>query len=401
MSQINITCHASTRKRWRRIFYVMGFGLFLFLSFNIYGDKPDEFTPAGIEPAEITPDIIMDQDGNWDECKFGKFTKGYVLKVLINIDKNLVLRDILKEENKVREKKKLPPLTVEEINLEKYIKKDDKTNQAIHICLTKDNNTAGDKVISYYFTAEITEQDRSISPVPTFKGGDFKIEKGVHLLALPEKKEKPGPPFGKKEFKFHFAEAGKKYTVSIKRYSTLDDKLKQTNAYKIFTMDFFTYHRFKLGLHTGVFFPFSRFKSFSLNYNNTSVENDQKAFVDEGTYWEPKVIFFVSYYFAGFEPESKRIGGRFCLNIGTELSSAIFKKLYFGFGYSFNYFSVSLFCSYGKKDKLAKDYPVGTVIENPNITAVPLEKEEDLRAGLVLSFPMDIATGLLGKLLGI
>jgi hypothetical protein len=387
MIQINITCQASTQKRWGRVFNVIVFSLFLLIGFNIYGENPKQ--------------VEMNQDGNMKkQIDFEKFTKGDELKVIINIEKELVLRDI-KELNKVRKKAKLPEYPTD---LNEYIRKSDEKNQAVHICWINSPHEPMKKVISYYFVAKNTVQDRTIRPISIFKGGDFKIEKVVRLSDLSKDKKQPGPPFGMIEFKFNFAEAGKKYTASIKRYSTIDDKLKQTNAYKIFTMEFLTYHRFKLGLHAGVFFPFSRFNTFSLNYKNTSVEEDQKAFVDEGTYWEPKVIFFVSLY-PGFEPErkpfSKKSGGRFSFNIGSELSSAIFKKIYLGIGYSFNYFSVSIFCSYGKEEILAEGYQDKTVIENPKITAVPLVKKAKPRVGLVISFPIDIATGLLGKLFGI
>ncbi|NIM13810.1 MAG: hypothetical protein GTO45_17200 [Candidatus Aminicenantes bacterium] len=384
MSQINITCQANTQKRWGRVFSVMVFGLFLLIGFNVYGENPSQ--------------IEIDQDGNWDEIEFEKFTKGDVLKVIINIKDGLVLRNI-EELNKKREKAKLPLLPR---CLSNYAGELDETNRAIHICLLDPNQKPGEKVISYYFVAENQAKDRTISTVPVFKGGYFK--KDLRILDFPEVIDPQWPRFGRIEIEFKFTESGKKYAASIKRYSTIDDKLKQTNAYKIFTMDFFTYHRFKFGLHAGLFFPFSRFNTFGLNFENTSVENDQKAIVAAGTYWEPKVIFFVSFY-PGFEPErkpfGKKAGGRFSFNIGTELSSAIFKKIYLGLGYSFNYFSVSFFCSYGKEEVLAEGYQDKTVIENPNITAVPLAKKADPRLGLVISFPIDIATGLLGKILGI
>jgi hypothetical protein len=341
----------------------------------------------------------MDQDGNWKEIDFEKFTKGDILKVIINIEGEPVLRKI-EELNKERAKASKPLLPT---TLSSYTEDFDLTNRAVHINWVDDAfQPVEKKVISYYFVAENPSNDRTINPIPIFKGGLFKM--GVHAYNF-DKVITPGePPFGKVQFEYHFAEAGKKYTASIKRYSTMDDKLKQTNAYKIFTMEFYTYHRFKFGLHAGVFFPFSSFNTFGLSFKNTSVENDQKAFVDVGTYWEPKVIFFVSIY-PGFEPErkpfGKKAGGRFSFNIGSELSSAIFKKLYLGIGYSFNYFSVSIFCSYGKEEVLAEGYQDKTVIENPKITAVPLAKNAEPRVGLVLSFPIDIATGLLGKLFGI
>lgn len=71
MSKSNITCQMSKQKRWGRIFSVMVFGLFLFLSFNVYGENPNE--------------IEIDKEG-----------KKALFKVLVST--NLTIHSLLKGE---------------------------------------------------------------------------------------------------------------------------------------------------------------------------------------------------------------------------------------------------------------------------------------------------------------
>lgn len=77
------------------------------------------------------------------------------------------------------------------------------------------------------------------------------------------------------------------------------------------------------------------------------------------------------------------------------------KKISFGLGFEIKHFSANLFVSCGKEDILDPDYEVDDEIVNPVITAAPLRKELQWWWGMRLSFPLDLTTSILGKLIGL
>ena len=123
---------------------------------------------------------------------FGKFTKGDILKVIINIEGEPVLRKI-EELNKERAKASKPLLPT---TLDRYKEESDKENQVVHInWVNAALQPVEKKVISYYFVAENPSNDRIINPIPIFKGGFFKM--GVHAYNFTSITPPGKPRFGK------------------------------------------------------------------------------------------------------------------------------------------------------------------------------------------------------------
>jgi hypothetical protein len=258
----------------------------------------------------------------------------------------------------------------------------------------------GEIIMTYFFVLTQVDEDRKIDPIK-LKTAAIKLEiLGLKLmLKVKEKIEEL-------KFPVKLLKSGKQYTSSIVRYDSKDDKLKQTssNSYKIFKETFRTYHRYYIGLNAGLFFPFSKTDTYGLQFTNSEVKEEQNPTVVQSSTKNVKAIIFLSFY-PGIEPERKiefkHFYQRFHFNVGTEVSNTILKRLYLGLGFEFSNFSLNIFYSTGKEDKHDPDYPPGTVIKNPKITTVPLIKESISRWGIVISVPIDVATGPLGKLIGI
>ena len=260
-------------------------------------------------------------------------------------------------------------------------------------------------IATYFFVVKMTEEARKISSFKTKSNYLFR-EGGTF-----EKILTPRTDYDRKVliYTMELGRISSKYTLNILMYDNKGDKLTQSgsSSYKIFNETFYTYFRDYFGVHAGIFFPFKKSDSYGLAHSKTApVQGVPGPYpkVTHGTVFQPKALVFLSIS-PGVESERIIFGNQFWkrlhLNIGTEISESVLKKIYLGLGFEIKHFSINLFVSHGKEDILDPDYEVDEEIVNPAITAVPLSKEPQWRLGMGLSFPLDLATSILGKLIGL
>lgn len=299
---------------------------------------------------------------------FGSYIYGYEPALVMKIDQN--------------------GESLEPINITKYSKGD-----IIQLKISVPQNE------NFYFVADMNREDRKVKSIPIYTDGQF--ERNFLKSGAAETGNQIVP------FEFQFKEAGSKYTLTITRYNKKPDGDEKVQCLVIFKKVFHTYHRYIFGIKAGIFFPFSEYKTdvYSLKYQNTAAAEEQLPSIVHSQNKDAKLILFLSIYPPGFEP-GRRITPdnffrRFHLNIGTEVSKSVLKKMYLGVGYELKTVSINIFYSRGKEDVLADGYAPGTVIVNPKITSVPVSSKSISRWGIAVSLPIDIATNLLGKIIGI
>ncbi len=198
--------------------------------------------------------------------------------------------------------------------------------------------------------------------------------------------------------------AGRKYTLKINRYDSLEDKLRGKNPATVYEGNFSTYHVYYVGLNAGWLLPLNKnFYSYTLYHTNPGDASDGSLQTIRRTrYYQTQAILFASFYPCGIEPEGPLSWKNIHLNLGTELSSSIMKSLYVGAGYDFRFFSVNLFYGITKASVLPEEYSiyVNQTIANNKITSLPLLEKWDKFAGLAISFPFSLAV-IFGKLIGL
>jgi len=198
--------------------------------------------------------------------------------------------------------------------------------------------------------------------------------------------------------------AGRKYSLKINRYDSLEDKLRGKNPATVYEGNFSTYHVYYVGLNAGWLLPLNKnFYSYTLYYANPADASASPLQTIRRTrYYQTKAILFASFYPCGIEPEGPLSWKNIHLNLGTELSSSIMKSLYVGAGYDFRFFSVNLFYGIIKASVLPDEYSnyANQTIANIKITSLPLIEKWDKFAGLAISFPFSLAA-IFGKLIGL
>jgi hypothetical protein len=188
----------------------------------------------------------------------------------------------------------------------------------------------------------------------------------------------------------------KNTAVSIHKSADADQNSSQGKI--IFAESLQTRARYYLGSHVGVFIPFRESPDFNLGYTSPT---DVNATIIENRLLNVTMVFIGSIYPFGFEPESKCISRRrIQLNLATELSSSIFKKIYFGPGYDFTYFSISVLARFGATQELQSGFKPGDQVTS-SINTVPTLSKNKLDLGVTISFPLDLMIGWLGRSLGI
>jgi hypothetical protein len=201
-----------------------------------------------------------------------------------------------------------------------------------------------------------------------------------------------------------FIDDGRRYSLKISWYKSLDDKLRGKEPAVIYEGHFSTYHVYYVGLNAGWLFPLNKnFYSYSLYHTDPADGSDGSLQTLRRTrYYQTKAILFASIYPWGIEPEGPLSWKNTQLNLGTELSSSIMKSLYVGVGYDFRFFSVNLFYGITKASVLPDEYAnyANQTIANKKITSLTLLEKWDKFAGLAISFPFSLAA-IFGKLIGL
>ena len=258
---------------------------------------------------------------------------------------------------------------------------------------------------TYFFVVKQSEELRKVSSFKT---------KSIYVFQEGGKREtvlSPRTDYDEKALIYTLKLDGisRQYTLNILMYKKEEDKLKQSGSksYKIFNETFYTYFRDYFGVHAGVFFPLKKYDSYGLAYSNIAPEVGVPGpypTITHDMVFKPKALVFLSFS-PGVESERNIFGNqfwkRFHLNLGTELSESVLKKFYFGLGFEIKHFSINVFVSHGKEDTIGPGYEVGDEIKNPAITTAPIKEELQWRWGLGLSFPLDLATSILGRLIGL
>lgn len=199
------------------------------------------------------------------------------------------------------------------------------------------------------------------------------------------------------------SEVGVRYNIAVTKYKEDIDRIKRDKekGIVIFERGFETYARYYLGMYVGFLFPFHNSTDYNLLYEKPDAA---RPVIIEGESYKPRMLIYSSFYPFGYEPERPIFGRkmlhRIHIDIGTELSNQVFKKVYVGLGYDFRYFSLSLFTGLGTVDQLREGFETGAEV-SPELKSVPLEGKFKARFGIAVGLPFDIATNWLGKVLGI
>lgn len=229
------------------------------------------------------------------------------------------------------------------------------------------------------FKIDISSKKSKYELVPIFTG----------RTELPSK-EVPKIP-ARQMCSFILDESGTIYQIKVTREDLNSDK-------PIFVENLRTKARYYLGSHVGVFYPFRESAEYNLGY---ATPNDVNATIMDNKLRSVTMVFVGAVYPFGFEPEGKAFSyGRIQLNLATELSSSIFKKIYFGPGYDFTYFSISVLFRFGATQELQSGFKVGNQVSS-SIKTVPAVSKNRLDWGVTVCLPLDLMIGWLGKSLGI
>jgi len=201
-----------------------------------------------------------------------------------------------------------------------------------------------------------------------------------------------GPPA---DHTFVLDEPGTTYQIKVTRLGKDADKDKEK---EIFSESLQTRARYWFGSHVGIFEPFEATSEYSLGY---VTKDDAKATIVETRRRNVTMIFIGTIYPFGFEPAGAIFSPRrIQIDLATELSSAIFKKLYFGLGYDFTFFSIGVLGRFGAVDELKSGFLPGDQVAT-DIKDVPTVSKNKQDWGLVLCVPLDLMAGWLGRAVGI
>jgi len=236
------------------------------------------------------------------------------------------------------------------------------------------------------FKIKITPQKSKYEIIPIFAGAT----KPIRLMGVVKKCCEAPRTLASS---FILNESGTTYRIEVSRQATLKE-----NETVIFTESLQTRTRYFLGSHVGVFIPFGRSAEYSLAYAGP---NDAEATVMENNLRTVTMVFIGTLYPFGFEPESECWSHRrIQFNLAAELSSPIFKRIYFGLGYDFTYFSISLLARFGAIQELRNGFKPGDQVSN-SIKTAPTVSKNKLDWGVTLCLPLDLMVGWLGRTLGI
>jgi hypothetical protein len=166
----------------------------------------------------------------------------------------------------------------------------------------------------------------------------------------------------------------------------------------IFAESLRTKARYYFGSHVGGFVPLRKSSEYALGYAGPDAAD---PVIMESRLRSVPMVFVGTVYPFGFEPESRLLSRRRVqLNLGTELSGQIFKKVYFGLGYDFTYFSVGALVRYGETQALQSGFAVGDPVPD-GVDEAPTVAKNKLDIGLTVCLPLDLMIGWLGRSLGI
>jgi hypothetical protein len=201
---------------------------------------------------------------------------------------------------------------------------------------------------------------------------------------------------------FFLDESGTTYEIKVTRSTTdkASDKPDEQAPKVIFDECLRTRARYYLGSCVGISFPLRKSARYSLGYVNATSGD---ATIVENYSLNVRMVFLGSIYPFGFEPEDGTLSyRRIQLNIGTEISSSIFKQIYFGPGYDFTYCSIGVLFRYGETQELQSGFNVGELITNGIAyqEPVPLVSKNKFGWGLTLCLPVDFLFSWLGKAVG-
>lgn len=214
--------------------------------------------------------------------------------------------------------------------------------------------------------------------------------------------------------KIVLGESNTKYLIKITQFENMTKQLKGKDGMVLYNDRLVTYQSFHFELQTGIYFPLQTGNRYSLRYKNiddnfSDNEDDiatarKPYIIEEDQPYNTRFALLFSWYPGRFIPESKKFSHRFHLNIGTELSKTIFEVLYFGVGYkAWNWVSFDLLARYGSTSTLDTEsgFNVGGQVHNDNVEEIPLVHKDHWEISIALSFPLSIATDIIGKVLGI
>jgi hypothetical protein len=166
----------------------------------------------------------------------------------------------------------------------------------------------------------------------------------------------------------------------------------------IFAESLRTRPRYYLGSHVGAFVPLRRSSEYALGYAGPDAA---APVIMESRLRSVPMVFVGTVYPFGFEPGCEAVSPRRVqVNLGTELSGQIFKKVYFGLGYDFTYFSVGALFRYGETQALQSGFSVGGPVPD-GVDEAPTVAKNKLDIGLTVCLPLDLMIGWLGRSLGI
>ena len=156
--------------------------------------------------------------------------------------------------------------------------------------------------------------------------------------------------------------------------------------------------RYYFGSHVGAFVPMRRSSEYALGYAGPDAAD---PVIMESRLRSVPMVFIGTIYPFGFEPGGEVLSPRRVqVHLGTELSGAIFKKVYFGLGYDFTYFSVGALARYGETRALQSGFAVGDPVPD-GVDEPPTVAKNRLDIGLTVCLPLDLMIGWLGRSLGI
>jgi hypothetical protein len=192
---------------------------------------------------------------------------------------------------------------------------------------------------------------------------------------------------------FTLDESGTTYQIKVTKLDTDPAKDKD-----IFTESLQTLARYYFGSHIGVFVPIGKSSEYSLGYASPS---DTNLTVMENKLRNISMVFIGTVYPFGMEPDGEYCSyRRIQLNLATELSSAIFQKIYFGIGYDFTYASISLLGRLATVQELQSGFKPGDKITG-GLTSAPTASRNKLDWGVAICMPINLMMSWLGKSLGL
>jgi len=247
---------------------------------------------------------------------------------------------------------------------------------------TKVTIKISDRTDSDNFKISVTPQKTKYDLLPIYTGKTVELRLG-------------GPPAGpKKEWSFILDQSGTTYQIKVTLLGSPPEKDKDKD---IFTENLQTLARYYFGSHIGIFLPFGKSSEYSLGY----ATSDAAALtIMENKLRYVSMVFIGSIYPFGFEPEGKCDYRRIQVNLATELSSSIFKKIYFGLGYDFTYFSISFLGRLATVQELQGGFQVTDSVPS-GLKSVPTVSRNKFDLGVTFCMPMDLIIGWLGRSLGL